>query len=345
MPWFEGLLDLFDASLGQGNKERRAIGYAVGRQVIGVYILELILKGALNKLGTPYERIHNLLQLYSKLPCASKEAAERKYAQILADEVERTWDVTRTVESFLDYLGSDPFNDTRYFWERHRSSGRSIVFLPPSLRHLIYALFIALHNYPEGFEPEARYRTQFDSLEDSFKEADRRRGGEQMPESGIRIGKRIRPVIYWLEGLIAYFLIPVQREPDDLRILGFYLGQRIIGLYSIEMLLKYALDNGGRFFGRNHALYSLFARLPRPSRLSAERAYQELLKMAEHRPVLNSNGLGEHLRELGNDPITDLRYFWEGRNTGIPLSPNSLVPVVFALLIALHDYPVQYVPK
>ena len=132
--WFEGLLDYFDARLTAGSEKRQAIGHAVGRQVIALHMIEMILKCAIERVTSPYGQTHNLHQLYVGLPEAIQRAAENKYKQILSDEASTAWDVARSVEAFLEYLGDDPIGDTRYFWEREHSHGRSIVFQPGTLR-------------------------------------------------------------------------------------------------------------------------------------------------------------------------------------------------------------------
>ena len=119
------------------------------------------------------------------------------------------------------------------------------------------------------------------------------------------------------------------------------MGQRMVGLYLVEMILKYALDNSDRTFSRNHNLYGLFRRLPRPSKLSAEKEYANLMPKSPLRNARVQGDLAQYLKGLGEDPITDLRYFWEGRRANISLSPRSRIPVVFALLTALHEYPPQ----
>ena len=342
--WHEGLLDYFDAEIDMGPNRRNYIGHAVGRQFIGLFVIELVLKYALDGSDSPYDRTHNLHELYLRLPRRSRQAAEDKYAQILADEVPETWDVAHTVESFLKYLGKDPTTDTRYFWERQHSYGRSIVFQLTNVRNVMYALFIALHSYPEGHEYENRYQTKFISLEDSFKERDRRLQEEKQTVSIRRRGMRIRPVVYWLEGLIAYFMVPWFRDPLDIRALGFNIGRRMIGLLLAEMTLKYALDDGGRAFGRNHNLHALFRRLPKPSRQSAELAFAELQNTSDWQMPRNPQAFDELLRELGKDPLEEVRYYWEVGRNGSSLSPGPLVPVVFALLKALHRYPVPKFP-
>ena len=54
-----------------------------------------------------------------------------------------------------------------------------------------------------------------------------------------------------------YFNAPFPHGPEDPRELGFEVGRQIIGLYLIELLLKYALDvaqtpyDNGRSFNPN----------------------------------------------------------------------------------------------
>ena len=57
------------------------------------------------------------------------------------------------------------------------------------------------------------------------------------------------------------------------------------------------------------------------------------------------------LRYLGNNAITDTRYFWEeGRNhlaehASILISPRMLYPLVYGLFISLHRYPSKPIVK
>ena len=156
--------------------------------------------------------------------------------------------------------------DSRYFWERSRPRGMSIVFFNTSLRPLIYALFIGLHNYPEKGQYQKQYHTRYISFEDSLNERDERYRQDPPERNTKRADKRIRPNSFWLEGVLDYFNVSFPHESGDPRTLGFQVGQRMIGLYLSEMLLKYALDDSNREFSRSHNLYGLFKRLPRPRR-------------------------------------------------------------------------------
>lgn len=341
IPWLEGLLDYFDAQLSPGSEERRAIGHGVGRQIIGLYVIEMILKYAVHQERLSYSRKHNLLELFGVLSASKRTAVELKYRQILLHGVAETWDVFETVNSFLEYLGNNPITQSRYFWDHDHFRGRSIIFTSADLRHLMHALFIALHDYPEGYEYEVRFDTKFTSLEQSFQEEDERIFNEPRPPDGPRKDKAITPVIFWLEGLLAYFFAVCPREADDSRHFGFQVGQRIIGLYLVEMILKYALDDIGRDFTRTHNLRALFNRLPPSKRRAAQNEFarlsQERFSLADGDKI----DLERNLASLGNDPITDLRYFWESTRAPIPLSPGPLRPIIFALLTAFHGYPPQ----
>lgn len=168
--WTEGLLDYFNIARPPGRDEYDNPGFSIGRQIVGLHLVELLLKYALQDRGPEFEATHNLKQLFDSLPPSQQRAVERKYKQLLQHEVRETWDIARTVKRFLNYLGRNPITETRYVWEPLRDSPKSILITPTNLRMLIYALYIALHDYPEGSPLEKRYRTRFISLEESMRE-------------------------------------------------------------------------------------------------------------------------------------------------------------------------------
>ena len=170
--WLEGVLDYFNTTCPHELDDPRRLGFQVGRQFVGLYIVEMLLKYALDDARTEYEPSHRLLDLFRSLPRQRRRAVERKYQEILANRVEEAWDFQETVDSFLTYLGSNPITDSRYFWERPHTGEISIVFQPDSLASLIYAIFIVLHQYPESGPLERRFTTRFTSFVDSLPDPD-----------------------------------------------------------------------------------------------------------------------------------------------------------------------------
>ena len=168
--WMEGLLDFFNAPFPHKPNDPRELGFKVGRQIIGLYIVEMLLKYALDTSGVTHGLHHDLHQLFMQLSSQRRLAVERKYKQILNSRTKQTWDVVKSVDSFLRYLERDPFTDTRYFWEpnrNHVADHASIIIMPQDIHSLIYALFIVLHKYPS--QPiEKRYDTKFISLKESL---------------------------------------------------------------------------------------------------------------------------------------------------------------------------------
>ncbi len=332
--WLEGVLDYFNASFPHGPDDPRRIGFGVGRQVIGLYLLEMLLKYALDNVHRPYNRSHNLHNLFSELPESDRRAVESKYSQLLSDGASEIWDFGKSVESFLVYLGEDPMTDSRYFWERARPHDVSIMFLHTGLSLPINALFIALHNYPEGQPLKQRYNTIFIPFEDSLKD----RQDPPRPETE-REDRRLTPHKFWMEGLLEYFNVRFPHDSEDPREFGFHVGQRIVGLYLTEMLLKYALDDLDRQYGNSHNLHSLFKRLPRPRRRAVEKKYREVLHDSVSRTWHYAQSVESLLQYSGHDPLTDTRYFWEPRGRNITLSPWPLRPLIQALFVELHGYP------
>ena len=170
--WMEGLLVLFDAPFPHESDDPRRMGFSVGRQIVGLYIIEMLLKYALDDSGSSHGQNHNLHELFRNLPRPRRRAVQRKYLEILNSEVPWAWDVAESVDSLLRYLGENAITDTRYFWEpdrNHLGEHASILFAPTMLRPLIYALFIVLHNYPSKSIVK-RYDTTFQSLAKSLEE-------------------------------------------------------------------------------------------------------------------------------------------------------------------------------
>ncbi len=174
--WMEGLLTLFDASFPHDVNDPRKMGFEVGRQIIGLYIIEMLLKYALDDSGASHGQHHNLHELFRNLSRPRRRAVQRKYTEILNSEADWAWDVAETVDLLLHYLGENAITDTRYFWEpgrHHAAEHASILFAPGMLRPLIYALFIVLHNYPSK-RIVKRYDTTFQSLAESLREDQQR---------------------------------------------------------------------------------------------------------------------------------------------------------------------------
>ena len=337
--WLEGLLDYFSVSFPRESKDRGRIGYTVGQQIIGLYLIEMLLKYALDRAGKPYDSFHNLSALFRELPETRRTEVESKYRELLVDGVASTWDFARSVESFFTYLGNDPLTDSRYFWDRGRSYGGSILFTVNNLRLLIYALFIALHSYPEGSPLERRYDTKLISFEASLEGKKRRGRPKRVEPKRRRDGKRIWLNVLWLEGVLEYFNVTCPHDADDPRYLGFQIGQRVIGLFLVEMLLKYALDDLKKPFAHTHDLLNLFNELPLSRRRAVERTYQAILGNRVLWTWNYARSVDFLLRHSGNSPITETRYFWESDRPIIPLSPGTLIPLIYALLIELHKYP------
>lgn len=175
--WMEGVLAHFETKFPYAADDPRRLGFGVGQQIVGLYIVEMLLKYALDNAGVPHGHHHNLHQLFKNLSRQRRRAVQRKYTELLNSEFEWAWDVAETADSLLQYLGDNAITDTRYFWEpdrTHIGEDASILLSPRMLRPLIYALFIALYNYPA--KPIVkRYDTTFQSLAESFRkdQADR----------------------------------------------------------------------------------------------------------------------------------------------------------------------------
>ncbi len=168
--YLEGLADYSQAnhSYGSAKDDYRTLGWAIGRQIVAFYLIEMLLRIDYERRGiTCGTATHNLARLFRDLPRDSRDSVEKVYKRILNNEVEWTWDICRTVKSFLDFLGKNPIAKTRYPWQQQHEG---TLFTPNSLRPLIYALYIGLYNYPcaKG-SLDKRFNTKFKSLKESRK--------------------------------------------------------------------------------------------------------------------------------------------------------------------------------
>ena len=103
-----GALDYFNTPVPAQRDDTRRMGFVVGRQIVGLYIVEILLKRALVEEGAQPKHHHGLLELFRDLPNPKRHAAESKYQEILAHRIEDGWDFQKSVESFLEYLGEQP---------------------------------------------------------------------------------------------------------------------------------------------------------------------------------------------------------------------------------------------
>ena len=106
--WMEGVLAHFETKFPYAADDPRRLGFGVGQQIVGLYIVEMLLKYALDNAGVPHGHHHNLHQLFKNLSRQRRRAVQRKYTELLNSEFEWAWDVAETADSLLQYLGITP---------------------------------------------------------------------------------------------------------------------------------------------------------------------------------------------------------------------------------------------
>ena len=168
--YLEGMLDYFlmSHSYSDTQNDPRVLGWTIGRQIIALYLVEMLLRIDFERRGiTRNISTHNLAHLFRKLPKDRRDRVEQIYTKILNSEYEWTWDVCRTVECFLNFLGKKPIIATRYPWQQ---VDKGTLFAPRLLRPLVIALYIALHGYPyKKGSLDKRFDTEFRSFSESRK--------------------------------------------------------------------------------------------------------------------------------------------------------------------------------
>lgn len=347
--WLEGLLPLLDAPFPFEDGDPRKFGFQLGRQVIALYTIELALKYELEKHGQAIGTHHNLRVLFQKLPSKRRSLVEKQYTEILKNRVSRTFDIARSIRAFLQYLGSNPITNTRYFWEpgrSHLAAHASILIMPDILRHLLYSMLIALHDYPSSPLPK-RYDTEFLRLRDALNQDTK----DAHAERHHIVDNNPRPNIVWMEGMLSLFEAPFPYDNEDRRTIGFGVGRQIIALYLIEIILKCAQNDLAILRRSRHNLASLFHHLSPQQKAHSETTYRELVNSNTEWDWDIAESVEALLNYLGKSAFTDTRYFWDPRRThtapdvSILVMPDTLRNLLYALFISLHNYPSEPITK
>ena len=330
--WIEGVLDYFDLNCPSEIHDSLRFGFFVGKQVIGLYVLEVLLKYTREKRRRPYRQDHNLRKLFQGLAPRDQKKIEKKYQDILHSTTATALDIERSVSALLTYLGHKPITSTRYFWESSHpdTAGMSILIAPHMLGRIIYAILIPLHRYPEKPGSRRRFATSF---------APRNKWVEK--KKADRMDSPKKPSKEWLVGLRIYFGQLFPRADDDPRKLGFGVGCQIVGLYLGEMLLKYALDERAVDYKEDHNLEEFFQRLPPDDQERIRTRYVQILHSEPGHAWDFQETIDDLLRYLQRDPFTESRYFWDAQTAprgGVLFSPRILTPMIDAFFAELHGF-------
>ena len=336
--WVEGLIDCFNTRSPSEQPEQVAFGFALGKQVVGLYIVEVLLKYTREKRKRPYRHDHNLRRLFSGLSPRDKKRIEDKYQDIIRSSPKPALDIESSASRLLTYLGNNPITRTRYFWEHSHPTtpSMSILVAPHMLTPLIYAILIQAHKYPtnvgrhrhrpKDFIPRSRWIDHNTESSSSL--------------AGTRPGL---PGKDWMLGLRRFFDTRSARPDKDPRRLGFAIGLQIVGLYLAEMALKFALDERSIRYADDHNLERLFSLLPGEDKEGLRVRYKRILHSEPGHAWDFQQSIDSLLRHLDEDPITETRYFWDGAErlrSGVLFAPDRLIPLVDAVLSELHAYEV-----
>ena len=334
--WVEGLLDYFNAKVPSNLPELRQFGFNTGKQVIGLYIIEVLLKYTREQKRRPYRQDHNLRKLFQGLPPRDRKKVENKYRDIVRSSSGWALDIEKSVLDLLSYLGHNPITSTRYFWERSHpsTSSMSILVAPHMLTPVIFAILIRLHGYPDR---TGRKRHLPKTFVPRHKWVQRNKKGKA--ETSTNTKKKLDKD--WMMGLRFYFGAQSPRTQGDRRRLGFALGSQIAGLYLAEIALKYALDERSIEYEEDHNLEGLFLLLPGREKERLRTSYKKILHSERGHAWDFQRSLEELLRYLDKDPFTVSRYFWDEKvdeRDGVLFSPRMLAPLIDSVLSDLHGF-------
>ena len=126
---------------------------------------------------------------------------------------------------------------------------------------------------------------------------------------------------------------------------------RSLACTSPRCFSRYALDHSGASHGQHHNLHELFRNLSRQRRRAVERKYTKILNSTMASALDVAETVDSLLCCLGENAITDTRYFWEpsrshiSEQASILFAPDLINPLINALFIVLHNYPSEPIKK
>ena len=141
--WLAGVVSLFRTPCPHEGIDPRSSGFTIGKHILGLYIIEILLKDALDDLGRSYDNNHHLHALFKRLTDEKCRAVEEEYrAALVHCNIPPKYLLAESVDGFLELFGKNPITEARYFWEN-----KNVVFAPYDLSFVIYALGAALHDF------------------------------------------------------------------------------------------------------------------------------------------------------------------------------------------------------
>ena len=164
-----GLRFYFGAQSPRTQEDPRQLGFAVGSQIVGLYLAEISVTYALDECSIGYEEDHNLERLYLLLPEREKECLRASYQKILHSERGHAWDFQRSLDELLRFLDEDPFTVSRYFWDGTVNERDGVLFSPRMLTPLIDSVLSDLHGFEARPKDNRFIERDFESFEESRK--------------------------------------------------------------------------------------------------------------------------------------------------------------------------------
>ena len=171
--WMLGLRDYFTQQPSTTAKENTRLGFAIGRQMVGLYLIEIALKFALDERTIKYTKSHNIEVLFSSLPEDVRERLRCRYVRILHSEPGHAWGFQASIDDLVRHLAGDPITVTRYYWDSRTTKRGIVQFNPAMLVALVDAILCELHGFDLG-QPIEEFERDFQSFDASMVEMRKR---------------------------------------------------------------------------------------------------------------------------------------------------------------------------
>ena len=292
------------------SSSQHQIGHDIGKYIVGLYMMESIIKSELDKHQATYtKKSRNFIKLWRMVPFRKRRAVEERYSEILYFKKEHTFNICSSIDRYFKWLRDDPFNSARFYKEQDQP----LLFAVDINRFIIESMFaVFVDGYPMP-NLSRRYNTRIVS----YKAAIGHDKAKNQTKSRIDDGD---PHQEW-DILTTMRLMAATPFDDDKSAryknceIGYAVCQCIVFFHIIETSIKLALRASNIRYNESHNLEYLVGLLPVVKQLRSEEAYRIILENRVEWTWDVYERIDTLFRHLGDNPIADARYRNRSRPT------------------------------
>ena len=151
-----GFVELANSRCPHPPETQMGNGFRIAQSITGLYVIEIALKHAHQKLDKEPECTHNLEALLSELSKNEKKRISQKYHEFVNYNMEYSYKIAKSPQALLGFFGKSPITYFRYFWDKYEN----VPVFPGEIANLASALLVTLCDHKHDPLPK-RYDTKY----------------------------------------------------------------------------------------------------------------------------------------------------------------------------------------